>query len=79
MLREKARTSFMNGIRSALETNPGTSFDVVTSIPIPRLAIVENNSGRPGNVPFPQATANALARSSVSWDVCSAEISSTNF
>ena len=28
----KGRTSLINGIKSALETNPGTSFDVVTSI-----------------------------------------------
>jgi hypothetical protein len=28
---KKGRTSFMNGMRSALDTNPGTSFDIVTS------------------------------------------------
>jgi hypothetical protein len=26
------RTSFMNGMSNALETNPGTSLDVVTSV-----------------------------------------------
>jgi len=79
---KKGRTSFMNGMRSALDTNPGTSFDIVTSG-----SEVEDGAMRrmneigqgKGRIPFSHATANARARSSTSGDVCRAGISSTNF
>ena len=33
-------TSLMNGIRSAFDTNPGTSFEVVTSVQFQRIIIM---------------------------------------
>ena len=69
-------TSFMKGINNALDTNPGTSFDVVTSI-VP--SVNERCIHGQNHTPFPHAIANERALSSVSGVVCRAEISSTSF
>jgi len=67
----------MKGINSALETNPGTSFDTVTSA---RRGSGHNKiTNTEKDQPFPHAIAKALDLSRVSSEVCSAEISSTNF
>jgi hypothetical protein len=71
----------MNGIRRALDTKPGTSFDTVTS----KLKIhhsisnLSSDDEEHGLIPLPQAIANARALSKVSSEVCRAEISSTSF
>lgn len=56
----------MNGIKSALDTKPGTSCDVVTSGIYACKRFHE--LGVVCNLPFPHATANARALSSVSLE-----------
>jgi len=67
----------MNGISKALETNPGTSFETVTS---GRAKGSENfRTAMEEDRPFPHAIANERALARVSSDVWRAEINSTSF
>lgn len=79
--KRKKHTSLINGISNALETNPGTSFEVVTSLYMheQKNMFERKKARRKDCIPFPQAVANALARDSVSVDVWRAEMSSTSF
>ena len=67
----------IKGISRALDTNPGTSLEVVTSARNVKHLDLSSADGQ--NSPLPQARAKAFARSDVPSDVWSAGINSTSF